>query len=101
MPLARNKQHLQARKIERIEARLHPEQRRRIEHAATLEGTSISDFIISSADAAALRAIHQHEIWTLSGHDREAFVKSLLHPPAPNSHMKAAARRYRTRVQPL
>ena len=99
MPDALRKQHTRARKIERIEARLHLEQRRRIEHAATLVGTSLSDFLVSSADAAAMRAIEQHEIWTLSGRDRESFVNALLHPPVPNSPMKAAARRHKTRVR--
>jgi|SRR5260370_39353253 uncharacterized protein (DUF1778 family) len=90
----------QLRKIERVEARLNPEQKRRIEYAAGLKGTSISDFMVSSADDAAVRAIEQHEVWTLTGRDREAFVKALLHPPAPSRHMRAAARRYRTRVRP-
>jgi uncharacterized protein (DUF1778 family) len=38
-------------------------------------------------------------VWTLKGRDREAFVKALLHPPAPSPRMKAAVRRYRTRVR--
>jgi uncharacterized protein (DUF1778 family) len=37
-------------------------------------------------------------VWTLTGRDREAFVKALLHPPAPSPRMRAAASRYRTRV---
>ena len=87
------------RKIERVEARLNPDQKRRIEYAASLKGSSISDFLVSSADDAAVRAIEQHEVWTLAGRDREAFVKALLHPPAPTPRMKAAARRYKSRVQ--
>lgn len=85
-------------KSERVEARLNPDQKRRIEHAARLRGTSISDFMVSSADAAAARAIEQHEVWTLSGRDRKVFVESLLKPPTPSRRMKAAARRYRKRV---
>jgi len=98
MALLLKAQEKQFRKIERIEARLNPEQKRRIEYAASLKGTSISDFLVSSADDAAVRAIEQHEVWTLTGRDREAFVKVLLHPPAPSARMKAAARRYRSRV---
>lgn len=96
MALALKKQPM--RKIERVEARLNPEQKRRIEYAAHLKGTSISDFMVSSADDAAVRAIEQHEVWTLADRDREIFVKALLHPPAPSRRMKAAARRYRSRV---
>jgi uncharacterized protein (DUF1778 family) len=86
------------RKVDRVEARLNPEQKRRIEYAASLKGSSISDFIVSSADDAAVRAIEQHEVWTLTVRDREVFVRALLHPPAPSPRMKAAARRYRSRV---
>jgi len=98
MALALKKQQRQVRKVERVEARLNPEQKRRIEYAASLKGSSISDFLVSSADDAAVRAIEQHEVWALTGRDREVFVKALLRPPAPSSRMKAAARRYRSRV---
>ena len=99
MPLVLKTQQRQFKKIERVEARLNPEQKRCIEYAASLKGTSISDFMVSSADDAAVRAIEQHEVWTLTGRDREAFVKALLHPPAPSARMRAAVRRYRTRMR--
>jgi uncharacterized protein (DUF1778 family) len=101
MALVLKTQQRQFKKIERVEARLNPEQKRRIEYAASLKGTSISDFMVSSADDAAVRAIEQHEVWTLTGRDREAFVKALLRPPAPSPRMRAAVRRYRTRVRAL
>ena len=98
MAFVLKRQRREIRKIERVEARLNPEQKRRIEYAASLKGSSISDFMVSSADDAAVRAIEQHEVWTLTDRDREVFVKALLHPPAPSPRMKAAARRYRSRV---
>lgn len=98
MGLAPNKSHRQVRKIERIEARLNPDQKQRIELAAGLKGTSISDFMVSSAEEAAVRAIEEHEVWTLSRRDREVFVRALLRPPAPSRRMKAALKRYRRRV---
>ena len=98
MGLMLKKPHKPTRKIERIEARLNPEQKRRIEYAAGLQGTSISDFMVSSADHAAVQTIQQHEAWTLAGRDREVFVEALLRPPAPSGRMKAAARRYRKRL---
>ena len=91
----------ESRKVERVEARLNPEQKRRIEYAASLNGTSISDFMVSSADQAAVSAIQQHEVWVLTGRDREAVVEALLHPPSPSARMKAAVRRYRRRVKSL
>jgi len=98
MAFVLKRQRREIRKIERVEARLNPEQKRRIEYAASLKGSSISDFMVSSADDAAVRTIEQHEVWALTDRDREVFVKALLHPPAPSPRMKAAARRYRSRV---
>ena len=92
------KKQRQPRKAERIEARLNPEQKRRIEYAARLKGTSISDFMVLSADDAAARTIQEHEVWVLTGRDREVFVNALLNPPAPSARMKAAAQRYRSRL---
>ncbi|MGA3295582.1 MAG: DUF1778 domain-containing protein [Candidatus Acidiferrales bacterium] len=99
MDLGLKKNHKSSRKIERVEARLNPVQKRRIEYAASLQGTSISDFMVSSADEAAVRAIEQHEVWTLSRRDRDVFVQALLRPPAPSRRMKAAVRRYKSRVR--
>jgi uncharacterized protein (DUF1778 family) len=95
------KQQRHPRKIARIEARLNPEQKRRIEYAARLKGTSLSDFMVLSADDAAARAIQEHEIWTLAGRDREVFVRALLKPPAPSARMKAAVKRYQRRLGAL
>ena len=72
-----------ARKNERIEARLNPQQKRRIECARSLKRTSISEFMVSSGDEAAARTIEQYEVCALSGRVRETFVKALLHPPHP------------------
>jgi uncharacterized protein (DUF1778 family) len=98
MALILKKQQRQARKVARIEARLNPEQKRRIEYAARLKGTSISDFMVLSADDAAARAIQEHEVWVLADRDREVFVRALLNPPAPSARMKAAAQRYRRQL---
>lgn len=87
-----------ASKLERIEARLRPEQKSRIEYAASLLGTSLSDFLVQNADAAARRTIQEHESWKLEGRDRQVFVDALLHPPEPSSRLRAAAARYRKRM---
>ena len=99
MAVALKKRWKRVRKEERIEARLNPEQKRRIEYAASLKGTSISDFMVSSADDAAVQTIQEHEVWALKGRDREVVVEALLHPPAPSARLKAAVRRYRERVR--
>ena len=96
-PLPRQAKHV--RKSHRIEARLSPEQKRRIEYAAGLRGTSISEFMVSSAENAAQQTIEQHEVWYLTDRDRELFVRAVLQPSAPSARMKAAAQRYKKRVR--
>ncbi len=84
-------------KKERLEARLTPEQKKHIEHAARIKGTSVSDFVVLSADDAAVRTIREQEVLTLNEHAREVFVRALLNPPAPGRRLVAAAKRYRER----
>jgi uncharacterized protein (DUF1778 family) len=84
-----------ALRTERTEARLLPEQKKRIERAARLKGLSLSDFIVQHADEAARRTIEEHTTWTLGDRDRDVFVRALLKPSRPSSRMKEAVRRYR------
>ena len=81
-------------KKERLEARLTAEQKRQIEEAARIRGTSVSDFVISSAEQAAVRAIREQETLALSERARIIFAEALLTPPSPGKRLVAAARRY-------
>lgn len=87
------------RRTERTEARLLPEQKMRIERAASIKGLSFSDFMVQHADEAAIETIQQHTSWTLENKDRDIFVQTLIHPPEPSSRLKSAARRYKNRVR--
>ena len=84
-----------ALRTERTEARLLPEQKKRIERAARLKGLSLSDFIVQHADEAARKTIQEHTSWMLGDRDRDAFVRALLNPPRPSIRMKQAVRRYK------
>ena len=86
-----------ALRTERAEARLLPEQKKRIERAARLKGLSLSDFIVQHADEAAIKTIQLHTSWTLEDRDRDILVRALLNPPKPSARMKAAVKRYRER----
>jgi uncharacterized protein (DUF1778 family) len=76
-----------------------PEQKKRIERAAVIRGTSVSDFVVLSAAEAAVRTIREQEVLTLSERDREVFVQALLNPPPPGKRLLAAAKRYRERAK--
>ncbi len=86
-------------RTERTEARLLPEQKKRIERAASIRGLSLSDFIVQHADEAAIRTIQQHTSWALETTDRDAFVEALVHASKPSGRLASAARRYKNRVR--
>jgi uncharacterized protein (DUF1778 family) len=80
---------------ERLEARVTAEQKRLIDHAAALEGRSVTDFVLASVQEAARRTIEAHEQLELSVRDRKAFVDALLDPQPVNERLKETVRRYR------
>jgi uncharacterized protein (DUF1778 family) len=80
--------------MERVEARIRPDQKERIERAADIRGTSVSDFIIQNADEAAKKTIEEQNTWVLRGQDAVAFLEMLENPPAPGPRLKAAFKRF-------
>jgi uncharacterized protein (DUF1778 family) len=86
-------------KQERLEARVTRQQKRLIERAAYLRGTSVTDFVVASAQQAAAATIKDSELLSLRDEAREVFVNALLNSPAPNRASRAAARRYKERVR--
>jgi uncharacterized protein (DUF1778 family) len=64
----------------RFDARLNEEQKLLIQRAADLEGRTMTDFVLHSAEAAAERTIEK---------------RAMLNPPAPGSVLRRAAREYR------
>jgi uncharacterized protein (DUF1778 family) len=90
-----------ATKSLRTEARLRPDQKRRIERAASLRGQSVSDFMVQQSDQAAKEIIQEETVWKLSERDSKAFVEALLNPPGPNAYLKAAAARHKKALSSL
>lgn len=82
------------RRAERLEARVTAEQKALIEHAAALEGRSITDFVLTSVQDAAKRAIAEHEVVQLSVRDSQAFVDALLNPREPGARMRERVANY-------
>jgi uncharacterized protein (DUF1778 family) len=83
------------RKEERLEARVTPAQKRLIERAAALRGTSVTEFVVASAQEAAAITIKDFEVLHLRDQARDVFINAVLNPPAPNRAARAAAERYR------
>ena len=85
-------------KRDRMHLRLDAKTKRKLERAAAYEETTVSNFVMANALAAAERVIDSHEKITLSAKDWEVFYDALVNPPEPNERLRQAARRYRERV---
>ena len=83
---------------ERLEARVSPELKKRLQYAADLLGCSLSEFLLRNAEAAANEVIREHQIIKLTTEDSRAFVNALLNPPEPNSRLKSAFENYKKEV---
>jgi uncharacterized protein (DUF1778 family) len=82
-------------RAQRLETRVTAEQKTLIEHAAALQGRTVTDFVLTSVQDAAKRAIEEHQQLELSVRDSQAFVDALLHPKPVNDRLRETVRRYR------
>jgi uncharacterized protein (DUF1778 family) len=96
MPAAAPKKATQ--KVDRLEARLSPDTKALFQEAATIQGRSLTDFVVNSALDAARRIVRQNELVELSRRDRIAFVEALLNPPSPNDRLQKAMQRHNQTV---
>lgn len=97
MPSAVSKSTSGRSRAERLETRITAEQKSLIARAAALQGRSVTDFVLTSVQDAARRAIEEHQQLALSVRDSEAFVDALLNPQAVNDRLRETVRRYRDR----
>jgi uncharacterized protein (DUF1778 family) len=88
----------QTARIARLEARISPDLKRRLEYAASLRGATLTEFVVQSAQEAAARTIRESEVLTLGERARAAFAELLLNPPRPNRKAIDAARRYKAEL---
>jgi len=84
-----------ALRAERLDFRVTSAQKHIIERAASLRGTSVTDFVVSEIQSAAMATIKEFESLELHDEDRRVFVEALLNPPKPNEALKAAAARHK------
>ncbi|WP_442583829.1 DUF1778 domain-containing protein [Mesorhizobium sp. ASY16-5R] len=80
---------------ERLEARITADQKKLIEHAAALQGRTVTDFVLASVQAAARQAIDEHQRLDLSIRDSQVFVDALINPQPVNDRLRETVRRYR------
>lgn len=73
-------------KLYRFDARLNEEQKLLIQRAADMEGRSMTDFVLHSAEIAAQKTIEQRAMMTLNARDTAAFVDAILEPASPDGN---------------
>lgn len=74
----------------RLEARISSELHATLKRAAELQGRTMTDFVITAVQDAALRAIDQAEVIRLSLSDQACFAQVLMSPPEPSLALKRA-----------
>jgi uncharacterized protein (DUF1778 family) len=82
------------RQEERMEFRLHRQQKRLIETASAYSGRTVSAFAIDALLQEAQRVIREHEVAQLSDRDRDHFLDLLSAPAPPNAALRRASKRY-------
>jgi len=85
-------------RVARLEARVTTDQKALLQHAATLSGRTLSDFVVASAQEAAAKLIQEHETIRLIRKEQIAFVTDLLNPSAPSARLRKAAAKYRQQM---
>lgn len=84
-------------KVERLQARLTPDQKALIQQAAELEGRSLTDFVVSAAATTAKQVIEDTNILRLSIADQKAFAEALSNPPKAKGALARALERHEAR----
>lgn len=77
-------------KKERLEFRLSAEDKAAIEAAASLSGTSVSQFIVNAACGSARTLLDEHHRIRLTEQGWQGVMAALDNPPAPNENLKSA-----------
>jgi len=79
----------------RLEARIAPEALDIVKRAAEIQGRTVSDFVVATAQEAAHRVIEEAQLIRLSVEDQRTFAAAILNPPEPTDALRHAARTYR------
>jgi uncharacterized protein (DUF1778 family) len=83
-----------ATKSKRVSLRIDADGKRTLERATSYTGSSLTDFVITRALAAANEVIQAREMVMLSGRDWDAFLDALANPPQPSADLERALRRH-------
>lgn len=74
----------------RLEARISVDLHATLKRAAQLQGRTLTDFVVSTLQDAAHRAVEQAGIIRMSLDDQTCFAQALLNPPEPTPALRRA-----------
>ena len=77
----------------RLEARLPADIHALLKRAAEVQGRTLTDFVVTAAREAAIRAIEEVEILRLSAADQRIIAEAILNPPEPSPALRRAFQR--------
>jgi len=83
----------------RIDFRPTPGQKELFERAAALEGQTLTEFLIRSAEERARRVLERHEGMQLRGEAATRFVSLLIDAPSPTERLRTAFTRHDADVE--
>jgi uncharacterized protein (DUF1778 family) len=86
-------------KTARLEARITPDLQALLKRAAELEGRSVTDFVVTTAQEAAEWRVEQAHVIRLLLEDHRVFVEAILNPPEPTPSPRRAFRRHRELIK--
>lgn len=84
----------------RLEARISPDLHQLVKRAASLQGRSVSDFVVSAVQDAARLAIEQADLFRFSLADQQLLFDVLSSPPSPSPALLRAADRHSKLINP-
>ena len=87
---------MQSTATARLEARITPDLHAMLKRAAELQGSSVTQFVVTAVQKAAVQAIEEVEIIRLSLADQKCFAEALSNPPPMNDALKRAFERSKT-----
>lgn len=79
----------------RLDIRLNPQAKEKIEQAAVVSHQSVTDFVVTSILSASEQALERQEIIRLTNRDRDLFLAALEADVRPNQALRKAAQRFK------
>ena len=93
MPITRTKK--KSTRAARLDIRLNPQAKEKIEQAAVVSHQSVTDFVVTSLLRASEQALERQQIIRLTNRDRDLFLAALEADVRPNKTLRKAAQRFK------